>query len=266
MLIWKLSDWRVESDGYICGQHLAELGELRALRQANMQLVAKETTRLAERARHVKRRAIARGYAAGRAAALHDLVMPATACVFALAHLKEDLVRIAMKAVSELIDELPPHAILSSQLRHSLQATPGQNLLSIRVAARDLDEARRVIGSIEAELGLSLVTVLADANLPPRSCIVETDGGVIDGGLRHQLAALERGMHAAVAAVLNEYTRMDDTLLRQLDCVALGLRDTLDVLARDAALPASASKSKRTVKRKSRSRLAATPASDGATA
>lgn len=260
MLIWRLADWRVESDGYIGGQQVTELEDLRALRRASVQLAAAETTRLAERARHARRRAITRGYAAGRAAALHDLVIPRAAAAFVLAHIKERLVQIVMKAIAEIVDELPPGAILPNQLRRSLLAASGHRLLSVRVAACDLDDAQRAIGKVEQELGLSLVSVLADADLPARSCIVETDGGVIDGGLRHQLAALERGIRDAIGAVLEEYTRMDDALLRQLDIVTDGLRDALDVLSREIVPPEAPARPRRAAKRKPARRPAATPA------
>ncbi|WP_433706284.1 FliH/SctL family protein [Paraburkholderia sacchari] len=260
MLIWRTADWRVESDGYISGQQVAQLEDLHALRRASMQIRAAETTRLAERARRARRRAVARGYAAGRAAALHDLVIPNAAASFVLAHIKERLVQIVMKAITEIVDELPPGTILTTQLRRSLQAASGHRLLSVRVAASDADDARRAIGRVEQEFGLSLVSVLADADLPANSCIVETDSSVIDGGLRHQLCALERGMRDAITTVLKEYTRMDDALLRQLDVVAYGLRDALDVLSSEPVTIVAPPKAKRGVKRKSTRRLPASSA------
>ncbi|WP_321890024.1 FliH/SctL family protein [Paraburkholderia bannensis] len=257
MLIWRLADWHIEVDGYIDARQFAQLDEIRALRSVHRQLAATELSRLAARARLTKRRAIARGYAAGRAAALHDLVVPAAACAFALEHLRECLVQIALKAITEVIGQLPPGATLPNQLRHCLKAAPGHRLLSVRVAASDLDEARRAIGVIEQELGLSLVTVLPDANLPPRSCVVETDGGVIDGSLRQQLGALERGMRDAIAGMLGKYTRMDDTLPRQLDVVAAGLRDTLDLLSRAPSPPSGGSQPRRAARRKPAKRTSA---------
>jgi type III secretion protein L len=235
MMIWRLADWRVESDGYICAQHVAQLDDLRALRHEYLQLATRETAQLAQRARRVKRRALLRGYNAGRAAALHDLVMPAAATAFVLRGLRERLVQIVIHAVTEIVGDLPPGVLLPNQLRRSLCAAPGQRLLSIRVAMSDIEQTRSVIGAIEKELGLSLVTVLGDADLPPRSCVVETDGGVIDGGLRQQLTALERGIRDAIRAVLDEYSRLDDALLRQFDVIGQGLRDVLDTLSPQTA-------------------------------
>ncbi|SAK61891.1 HrpE/YscL family type III secretion apparatus protein [Caballeronia pedi] len=231
MLIWRVSDWRVESDGYICRDDLARLQDLRALQSMNAQLAMHEKSRLVERARRVRRRAFARGYRAGRAAALHDLVMPTSAAAFALAALEERLLRVALDALAEILGELPPGATLPKQMRRSLQAASGERLLSVRVAACDHDEARRAIDAMEKNLGFPLVTILPDAGLPPRSCVVETDQGLIDGGLRQQVRALERGTRDAIAAVLDTYTRLDERVVAQFEAIERGLRDTIDVLS-----------------------------------
>ncbi|MDR5801977.1 FliH/SctL family protein [Caballeronia sp. LZ001] len=235
MLIWRVSDWRVESDGYICANDLALLQDLPALQRVNAQRARQEAADLAQRARRVRRQALARGFIAGRAAAVHDLAMPAAAAAFALRGLNDRLVKIVVEAVRDVVGDMPAGAIFPNQLRRSLQAAPGQRPLSVRVSACDYEEARQAVSAMEDELGLTLITVLGDADLPPRSCVVETDIGVIDGSLRQQLAALERGIRDAIAAVLDEYTRLDDRLLRQFDVIEQGLRDTLDVLSRDAA-------------------------------
>lgn len=235
MLIWRFVDWRVESDGYVSGSDVARLADLLALRNTQLQLAARDTSFLAERARNAKRRALVRGYRAGRAAALHDLIMPAAAAAFALSQLDERILRIAADAITDIIGKLPPDATLPNLLRRGLEAASEQRLLSVRVSTCDHEDARRALDLIEQELGLPLVKVLADADLPPRSCVVETDCGVIDGSLRLHLAALERGMRDAIRALLDEYKRIDDTLLRQLDVIEQGLRDTLDVLSRETA-------------------------------
>ena len=232
MLIWQLGDWRIESDGYISGHDLAMLDELRLLRRATEQLAARDASQAAARVRALQRRARQRGYDAGRLLALRDFVVPHAAAAFALSRMNEQLVQIAMKAITDVIGDLPSGATLPNQLRRCLAAAQAQRLLSVRVAAEDFDEAKRALEDVERELGLPLVNVLMDATLPPRSCVVETDSGVVDGSLRLQLAALERGMRDAIAAVLDEYRWIDDGLAKQLRIVEKGLYDTLDVLIR----------------------------------
>jgi type III secretion protein L len=71
---------------------------------------------------------------------------------------------------------------------------------------------------------------LADAGLPPLSCIVETERGVIDGSLRMQLSALERGIRDAIGAMLDEYRSLDAAVDRQFDVIEQGLRDAIDAI------------------------------------
>jgi type III secretion protein L len=235
MLIWRTADWRVESDGYVCGDDLARLEELGALRREIDQYALHETRRLAERARDTRRRAFARGYRAGRTAALRDLVVPAAVTAYALGRLQDHLLRLAMQAVADIVGQMPSGMTLPNQLRRSLLAAPGQRLLSVRVAACDYAEARLAVDRLERELGLAFVKVLADADLPSRSCVVETEGGVIDGGLHQQLAALERGLGQAIGAMLDEYTRLDDRIVNQFDELGQGVRDALAALSRETA-------------------------------
>jgi type III secretion protein L len=231
MLIWRTAGWRVESDGYVCGDDLVRLQELGALRGEIHQYVLHETRRLAERARRTRRRAFVRGLRAGQAAALRGLVVPAAATAYALGRLQDRLLQLAMQAVTDIVGELPSGMTLPNQLRSSLLAAPAQRLLSVRVAVCDFSEARHAVDLLEQELGLAFVKVLADADLPPRSCVVETEGGVIDGGLHRQFESLERGMRQAIGAVLDEYTRLDDRILAQFDDIGEGLRAALDVLS-----------------------------------
>ncbi|MDR5782059.1 FliH/SctL family protein [Caballeronia sp. LZ065] len=231
MLIWRSAGWRVESDGYVSGDNLVRLQELDALRREIHQYVLQETRRLAERARRTRRRAFVRGLRAGQAAALRGLVVPAAATAYALGRLQDRLLQLAMQAVTDLVGELPSGATLPNQLRSSLLAAPEQRLLSVRVAVSDFAEARHAVDLLEQELGLAFVTVLADADLPPRSCVVETEGGVIDGGLHRQLEALERGMRQAIGAVLDEYTRLDERVVARFDDIGCDLRAALDALS-----------------------------------
>lgn len=237
MLIWRKGEYRVESDGYISSDELAQLSDLRMLDEERAQDVVDQTARLAARARDVKRRAWRRGYASGRAAALREFVQPATAAAFAARCLQERLLQIALEALRAVIGELPPTAILPNQLRRCLAASRSQRVMSVRVSAEEYEGAVRLVAALQHELGVAPFAVLADAGLPPRSCVIETEGGVIDGSLKLQLVALERGMRDAVGAVLDEYTYLDDGMAKQLLVVENGLLDTIDALSHARATP-----------------------------
>jgi type III secretion protein L len=238
MLISRRGDWRIESDGYISSDELIELDRLRALEEARAEQAADDTARLAARVRTLKRRAWRRGYEAGRAAALREQVGPSAAASFAARCLEERLTQIAMCAIAEIVGELPTAMVLPNQLRRCIAASRSQRLMSVRVSVGDYEDAKRLVTAFEQQLGAPLVAVLADAGLPPQSCVVETEHGVIDGSLKLQLVALERGMRDAIGAVLEKYAYIDDRFARELDVVEQGLRDTLDALAFATLRPA----------------------------
>jgi type III secretion protein L len=231
MLIWRKGEYRVESDGYISSDELTRLSDLRMLDEERAQDVVDQTARLAARARDVKRRAWRRGYASGRAAALREFVQPATAAAFAARCLQERLAQIALEALCAVIGELPPTAALPNQMRRCIAASRSQRVMSVRVSAEEYEGAVRFVAALQQELGVAPFAVLADAGLPPRSCVIETEEGVIDGSLKLQLVALERGMRDAVGALLDEYTYLDDGMAKQFLVIENGLLDTIDALS-----------------------------------
>jgi type III secretion protein L len=230
VLICRKGNWRIESDGYLSSADLVELDDLRALDEDRANEAAREASRLAARVRELKRRAWRRGYDAGRAAAARDLVVPQAAASLIARCVEERLVRVALDALVLIIGKLPPAAALPNQLRRCIAASRSQQVISLRVSSADYREAKRLIARLEQEMSVPLFTVLADAGLPPHSCIVETERGVIDGSLRMQLGAAERGIRDAIAAMLDEYRNLDAAVDRQFDVIERGLRDVIDVI------------------------------------
>jgi len=231
MLICRIGDWRVESDGYVSSAQLCGLDGLREAEASREQDAEYETARLAERARALKHRAWRRGYEAGRRAALDQFVGPPAAVSFASHCLQERLADMVMKAVSGLLGELPDHVVLAGQLRRCLDASRAQQLLSVRVCADDYEETQRIVRKLEAELNVHVLEVLSDAGLPPHSLVVETGFGVIDGSLAPQLRALEHGMRGAIAMLLDEYRCIGDASAKQFGAVESDSHDAVSALA-----------------------------------
>lgn len=231
MLICRMGAWRIESDGHLSAHELDSLDGLRAVESERAAELAHERRRLGRQVRELKRRAWRRGRAAGTAAALREQVKHMAAAAFAAHRLEDRLTQIVLSAVSDIVGQLPPSAVLSNQLRRALVVAQSQRLVSVRVAPAEFDDAVRLIATIEQELGAPLCTVLADAGLPAHACVVETESGVIDGGLKVQLPALERGIRDSVAAVLRDYDFADGAGRTALETIEYGVRQALAVLA-----------------------------------
>jgi type III secretion protein L len=231
MLICRLGEWRIESDGHLSAHELSSLEGLRAVEAKRADETVRERVRLGARVRELKRRAWRRAHSAGKAAALREHVAGAAAVAFAAHRLEERLTQLVLGAVTDIVGRMPPSAALTNQLRRAVAVSQSQRLVSVRVAPPVFDEARQLILGIEHELGMPFCTVLADAGLPAYSCVVETEAGVIDGGLKVQLRALERGIRDGVAGVLRSYDLADTAGLTRLDAIEQGLRETLAALA-----------------------------------
>ena len=236
MLICRMGEWRIESDGHISALELKSLEGLRAVEAERAAAAALERMRLGTRGRELKRRAWRHGHAAGKAAALREQAARAAVVAFAAHRLEERLTQIVLAAVTDIVGALPPSAALTNQLRRAVAVSQSQRLISVRVAPTVFDEATRLIAAVEKELGAPLCVVLADAGLPAHSCVIETEAGVIDGGLKVQLRALEQGIREGVAAVLRRYDVADGSGRTRLDTIGQGVRETLALLA--AAPPA----------------------------
>jgi type III secretion protein L len=231
MLICRLGEWRIESDGHLSAHELTSLEGLRAVEAQRTTDAAIERIRLGAHVRELKRRAWRHGHAAGKLTALREYVARAAAVAFAAHSLEERLAQIVLGAVTDIVGELPPSTALTNQLRRAVAVSQSQRLVSVRVAPAVFDEATQLISAIEQELGAPLCTVLADVGLPAYSCVIETESGVIDGGLKVQLRALERGIRDGVAAVLRSYDLADASRRTKLDAIEQGVRETLAALS-----------------------------------
>jgi type III secretion protein L len=231
MLICRMGEWRIESDGHLSALELASLEGLRAVEAERAADAARERRRLGAQVRELKRRAWRHGHSAGKVAALREHAGRAAALAFAAQRLENRLTQIVLGAVTDIVGELPPSAALSHQLRRALAVSQSQRLVSVRVATALFDEAVRLISTLEQELGTPFCTVLADAGLSAYSCVIETEAGVIDGGLKVQLRALECGIRKGVAALLRSYDFADGSLRTTVDVIGQGVRETLAALA-----------------------------------
>ncbi|MGX6999178.1 FliH/SctL family protein [Caballeronia sp. KNU42] len=237
MLICRMGAWRIESDGHLSAHELASLEGLRAVEADRAAEAARERADFAMRVRELKRRAWRHGHSSGKAAALREQVGRAVATAFAAHRLQDRLAQIVLSAVSDIVGGLPPSAALTNQLRRAVAVSQSQRLVSVRVPAAVFNEAAQLIAAIEQELGAPFCTVLADAGLPAHSCVIETEAGVIDGGLKAQLRALEHGIRDGVAQVLRTYDLADSSGRTTLESIENGVRQTLAVLAAPQAPP-----------------------------
>lgn len=112
------------------------------------------------------------------------------------------LADVVASAVERIVLSEDRGALYQRALKSVQALTRGSGALRLRVGVDDYAQARDCIGAIGdlQAAGLEL-DVLADAALPPGSCIFESELGVLDASLQTQLAGLRAAMERAVRRV-----------------------------------------------------------------
>ncbi|MDR2788756.1 MAG: HrpE/YscL family type III secretion apparatus protein [Candidatus Accumulibacter sp.] len=112
-----------------------------------------------------------------------------------LESLETSIVRLVGEVTRKLIGEMDHDEVIVRLVRQALNSVRGERKVLIRVAARDEPAVRR---DLSAHLQLrdggasGFLDILPDPELPPGSCILESEMGVIEASLETQLKNLEK--------------------------------------------------------------------------
>jgi type III secretion protein L len=104
-----------------------------------------------------------------------------------------ELVRLSVKVAEKIIGEelrTRPETIVSI-VRECLFGIRNAQNLTVRVNPEEREEVLRQIDSLQREVGLSNIQVIADASVSRGGCIVESERGIVDARLETQLRRLE---------------------------------------------------------------------------
>jgi type III secretion protein L len=104
-----------------------------------------------------------------------------------------EMVRLSVKVAEKIIGEelrTRPETIVSI-VRECLSGIRNSKNLTIRVSSAEREEVLQRVDSLNREVGLCSIQVLADAAVSPGGCIVESERGIVDARLETQLRRLE---------------------------------------------------------------------------
>jgi type III secretion protein L len=110
---------------------------------------------------------------------------------------RETMARTALAVARQLVDSLDPTLMFDQALRRVSEHVRAERFLSVRVAASDLDSAKRAVQRLMLRCASPrFVDVVVDANLTPASCIIESDMGLVDASLDGFLERLGQALHS----------------------------------------------------------------------
>ncbi|GHT93592.1 type III secretion system protein [Betaproteobacteria bacterium] len=118
-----------------------------------------------------------------------------------LENLEVSLVKIVSEIVRKLIGEMDHGELIVRLVRQALQTVRGERKVIIRISSRDEAAVRQGLGGLlqqhgDAERGF--LDLLSDPDLPPGSCILESEMGVVEASLETQLKNLESVLRSRI--------------------------------------------------------------------
>lgn len=111
-----------------------------------------------------------------------------------LEHLEVSLVRIVGEIVRKLVGEMDHGEMIVRLVRQALQTVKNERKVIIRVSARDEAAVRQGLGGLLQQHGGTeggFLDLLSDPDMPPGSCLLESEMGVVEASLETQLKNLE---------------------------------------------------------------------------
>lgn len=155
----------------------------------------------------------ARGYAQGLAQGLEDAanqwtesaLREAASARRSLMRQTHRLSQIVSLAVAPIIEHEDRVAMFNRTLKAVAKLVRDVPMATMRVSPSELGSARSAVTAFApCATGRLQIEVKGDSALQPGSCLFESDQGVIDAGLKTQLAAIQRAMDRAAQHMVLE--------------------------------------------------------------
>lgn len=135
------------------------------------------------------------GMLEGRMAQAEKMMETAMQAVEYIEKLESTLVGVVGSAVRKIIGELDDRERIVRVVRTALTAVRGRQKVIIRVCPSDEAAVRESLpGMADAAAGAGYIDVAADPRMKPGDCVLESELGVVEAGLEHQIAAIERAL------------------------------------------------------------------------
>ncbi|MEM8819251.1 MAG: HrpE/YscL family type III secretion apparatus protein [Pseudomonadota bacterium] len=110
-----------------------------------------------------------------------------------MAKAEDDIARTVMACLRKILGEFDDTELVIRIARGALQRMRGEPRVTLRVRPDVEAEVQARIGEILAGAGdVGYLEIIGDEQMPKGGCRLESDAGVVDGGLERQLAVIER--------------------------------------------------------------------------
>jgi type III secretion protein L len=184
------------------GQSILKAGEaadyLTALELlAELKTRGEESNRAAEEIYQKRREeGYQEGLEAGREEYADKIMDTVLSSVEYLENLEERLVKLVGEVTRKLLGEMDSRELIVRLVRQALTTVRAERKVLIRVAAREEAAVRDGLAGLlkRPDGGSDFLELVADPDLPPGSCLLESEMGVVEASLETQLRNLEKAL------------------------------------------------------------------------
>lgn len=139
------------------------------------------------------------GEAEGRRAAEVLMAETLTAAHGFIQDLQGRLTDIVLEAVRRILGEFDDEELVLHLVRQLVREAEGESRVRLRVSPSRLAAVRDGARALQAEFGVELIDVLADADVEGDGCRMETPRGFVNTGIGAQLDALRTALERSSA-------------------------------------------------------------------
>ncbi len=110
--------------------------------------------------------------------------------------MEDKMAGIVIKALRKCVDQIGDEELVVQITRKAMRAVVrNQQQITVKVSPAMVPVVRARLTEIQAEFpSVNFIDVGEDAKLDDRSCVVETDAGVVDASIETQLDAIEKSI------------------------------------------------------------------------
>ncbi len=110
--------------------------------------------------------------------------------------MEDKMAGIVIKALRKCVDQIGDEELVVQITRKAMRAVVrNQQQITVKVSPAMVPVVRARLTEIQAEFpSVNFIDVGEDAKLADRSCVVETDAGVVDASIETQLDAIEKSI------------------------------------------------------------------------
>jgi len=121
------------------------------------------------------------------------------------ASVEGELVAVVMASVRKILGEFSDEDLTLRLVKNALHVVRSQKQVTVRVPPDREAEVRSRLHQLTSSYpGISLVEVVADSKLGAGNCVLETEIGIVDGGIDSQLQVLEKVLQSRLGQGLEK--------------------------------------------------------------